>query len=158
MENSREMKQIKIQLIPALLVVFWGMHVHVIGQYSRIPEGRVDQERLAIAESISTSIMVGVRSGNIYLLGPDEATPAMMKGMNAEQQMTVYMQLKNEFGPYQSLSFYEAMIPDNQPEYTLYRFKGNFDKPGAAEIRAVLDQQGRLAGFWVLRWQDEIAN
>ena len=141
-------------LIP---LIMFGASGNIFAQFSKIPDGRVDRERLNIAETISKSIMEGVRSGNIYLLSPDEATPAMMEGLNPERQMTVYTQLKDEFGPYQSLAFYEALIPDEKPQYTLYRFKGNFDKPGIAEIRAVLDIDGRLAGFWVLRWQDEIS-
>ncbi len=61
------------------------------------------------------------------------------------------------FGDYQDLKFESLKIyPKNGESFDIYRFKGAFEKNKEVEVRAVLNKQGKLSGFFIKPWNDNL--
>jgi hypothetical protein len=109
------------------------------------------------ATSLAEKLLLGQKTGNIYLLSEEEAIPEMSKGLTEGVQKSSYENIQSMFGDYESMQFAEAWEMEADQLYTVYRFRGTFDgtveKP---EIRVVLDKEGKLAGFWIRPWEDDL--
>jgi len=150
------MKKIKTIALSALLLlaaqISWG-------QFAVIEENNINQQNKATAENLAKKIMEGMKTENYYLLSESEATPAVVKGLNEQTQQAVYDQISEQFGDYQDLRFVEARKQESNQDFTMYRFRGEFtDAAKGPEIRVVLDNDQKLAGFWILPWEAEISN
>ena len=113
----------------------------------------IQNERLQFAAQLSNKLLEAQRKGTYYVLTEDEATSKMVEGLNETLQKLSYQQIKMVFGDYESLQFHEMVEVDDHPGFEIYRFKGNFSSQQEVEVRTVLDQKGRLAGFFVKPWQ-----
>ncbi len=60
------------------------------------------------------------------------------------------------FGDYQKLDFKQLVIPKDGAPYEIYRFKEDFSKNKKVEVRVILDESSKLAGFWVTHWKDSL--
>ena len=90
------------------------------------------------------------------MLNSEEATEKMPSSLDESLQRKSYQQLKGALGDYQDLSLYHMMKPNDGTSYEIYRFNENF-KPGVkVEIRTVLDANGKLGGFFVKPWNDNL--
>lgn len=118
------------------------------------PETEV--EHLKFAEEISRKLLDAQSKGGFYALTEDEATPEMVNGLNATLQKSSYQQIKSALGNYNGLRFHEMVVLDEHAGLEIYRFKGDFSSKLEVEVRTVLDQSGRLAGFFVKPWRDEL--
>ena len=96
------------------------------------------------------------KDGGFYALSEEEATEKMLPGLDESLQKKSYQQIKSAFGDYQDLSFNHMMKPIDGTLYEIYRFKGNFKSGVEVEIRTVLDAHGKLAGFFVKPWKENL--
>lgn len=126
-------------------------------QFSQIKEKKIDQKSFENATALGEKLMNGMKSGSYYLLSEDEAIEAMIKGLSAETQKSVYEKVKSENGNFENMEYAEALQPDNNKGLTVYRFKGHFDQDGKMqEIRIVINKDYKLSGFWILPWKESI--
>ena len=148
------MKYVKT-ILPVVFFIFTT--TFSMGQFSKIASEDINGNNLDKAEKLAEKLMQGMESKNYYLLSGNEAIPAVVKGLNKQTQEAVYKQVHEQFGNYKGLEFVEAMKSDNDQDYTMYRFKGTFSGiTQGPEIRVVLDHDQKLAGFWILPWEDEV--
>ena len=65
-----------------------------------------------------------------------------------------YEDPKGKVGTFKSMTFHEAQrtVP---PKHTIYRFKGQFER-GQAEVRVVLDHEGKLTGHFIKPWREHL--
>ena len=126
--------------------------------FEKLSKDAVSQSDLRIAISLAEKILLGQKSGNIYLLSGDEAIPPVAKGLTREVQLSSYESVRAQFGDYESMNFMEAWTMNSeQGVYTIYRFKGDFtDTKEQPEIRVVFDGESKLAGFWIRPWEDDL--
>ena len=125
-------------------------------KFIRVDNSEVDQTRLAFATTISKSILMSQKDRGFYALSEEEATEKMLPGLDESLQKKSYQQIKSAFGDYQDLSFNHMMKPIDGTLYEIYRFKGNFKSGVEVEIRTVLDAHGKLAGFFVKPWKENL--
>ena len=143
----------KVFLINLILILVVGCSK---SQFETLPPEKVDLVQKSVAESLATDLLNSMKSGEYKELG-EEATPAMQSGLSPEKQKMAYNQIKEIFGDFQSLSYYETCIPkEGNNMGTIYRFKGKFDSESTPEIRVVMNNKNKLSGFWVKPWSDEI--
>jgi hypothetical protein len=108
------------------------------------------------AQQVATDLLAGWRDGKFRKLTGDFTTEMIAK-LPPEDQKKAYDALRSLFGDFRSLKFVEAASSPQIPGYTAYRFKGTFSAVEAnPEVRVMLDGEGKVAGFWVRHWMDEI--
>jgi hypothetical protein len=116
----------------------------------------VNKEELEKARRIAENTLSNWREGK-YEPRTDEFTAAMKKASTPARQEAAYQSIKDLFGDYQSLTYVEAVASQDMPQLTIYRFRGAFSaaekKP---EIRVVMNHEGKVAGFWIKPWKDEL--
>ena len=77
----------------------------------------------------------------------------MVAGFTEQLQKTSYQKIKSSYGDYQTLEFYsKTVLQHNNLE--VYRFKAQFNRNDAIEIRTVLNSDGKLAGFFIIPWKN----
>lgn len=140
-----------------LIMVPVFIHAQDTISYERVPEARINQQRLAFVTSLSDRILTAQQGGGFYQLTDQEADVAMRSGLSEAVQKQAYSQLSRSFGEYQGLVFDEMLIPAQGTPYEIYRFRGMFgaNKTGV-EIRSVLNPEGKLAGFYYKPWQNRL--
>lgn len=126
--------------------------------FQELSEQDISQTELRTAISMAEKILLGQKSGNIYLLSEDEAIPQVVEGLTKEVQISNYETLYSMFGDYKSMEFEEAWkLNSDIGNFIVYRFKGIFsntnDKP---EIRLVYNEESKLSGFWIRPWEDDL--
>ncbi len=125
--------------------------------YEKLPENEISQTELRQAISLGEKLLLGQKAGDIYILSEDEAIPEVARGLTEGVQQSSYENIRSMFGEYESMQFAEAWKLEADQSYTIYRFKGTFDAASdKPEIRMVMDQEGKLAGFWIRPWEDDM--
>ena len=114
------------------------------------------KERIEFAENLADKILKAQKKGLFYNLSKNEANLKMINGLNQTLQKASYEQIKNLFGDYKSLKFESYVEITKTEKYEIYRFKGEFEFNSNVEIRSVLNTDGKLAGFFVKPWKDEL--
>ncbi len=141
-----------------LMAIFILFGHSLFAQFSTVNPKKIDQESLDQATQIAVKLLTGMKAGTYFILTESEATGAMVKGLSEETQKAVYKKVKEENGDFVSLEFVEALQPDNDKNLIIYRFRGNFEKHAAGpEIRVVMNNDLKLAGFWILPWKANVA-
>lgn len=126
-------------------------------EFKKVEDSEIDNNRLDFATSITHNILLAQKNGGYYNLKKEEAIEAMVTGLDEKLQKDTYAQISGLFGEYQIIEFDHLMKSVGEPIYEIYRFKGKFEKPEAnVEVRAVLDSNGKLAGFFIKPWQEEL--
>jgi hypothetical protein len=126
-------------------------------QYERIPAADINPQRLAFVSNLADRILTAQQGGGYYMLTAQEADVAMRTGLTEAVQKQAYAQLKRSFGEYQGLIFDELLLPTEGTAFEIYRFRGQFGANGSGvEIRAVLNPEGKLAGFYYKPWQNRL--
>lgn len=110
-------------------------------------------EGKSIAERIVKDLMSSWSIGHFKPLG-DKATAVMQSLLTPKRQKETYQAVSALFGAYQSMTFIEAWEPKKRLTSAIYRFKAcfsnSYERP---EIRVVIDDSGRLSGFWIKPWR-----
>lgn len=139
---------------PFLFLVLLYAMTGCAQDFQKIPDSDVNNEKIKIGKEFSDRFYAALNSGKTYEFG-DRGTPEIKKALTSDVQRTVYQQVKEKNGDYQSLEYSEAWIQKSNPQYTILRYKGTFSKSNSKmEIRVVLDKDNRVAGFWIKPWSD----
>ena len=124
------------------------------GKFEKVPTRDVNASQKAFAEQWANKILTAWAKGEYPQVG-QEATREFRAGHNdPKHQKDTYKYVKGKVGAFKSMKFYEARrsVP---PKHTAYRFQGDFEE-GEAEIRVVLDMDGKIGGLYFKPWDDEM--
>lgn len=147
----------KKKLLILFLIVPFLAQAQEATAFERIPDARINPERLAFVSDLSDRILKAQQGGGYYPLSAQEADVAMRSGLNEAVQKQAYSQLSRSFGEYGGLIFDELLIPVDGAFYEVYRFRGQFGTNNVGvEIRAVLNAEGKLAGFYYKPWRNQL--
>lgn len=124
--------------------------------YIKVSESEIDQEELNFAKDLSHKILTEQKKGGYYNLTENEATSKMAEGLNESLQKASYKKIKALFGDYKDLKFESLMIGTKGNKFKIYRFKGVFDSGSDVEVRAVLNNKRKLAGFFIKPWKETL--
>ena len=94
-------------------------------------------------------------SGGFYEFKENEATAEVIKLFTAERQKEVNDKIESVFGKFISLVYAQTWFEKNS-NLTIYRFKGLFGETNNLEIRVVLNYEGKIAGFFVKIWSEDL--
>ena len=140
------------------VLLFGGLLVIAAADSSFIvlPSTKIDENLLRKAQSIASDLLTGWREGKFQHLS-DDFSLEMMAGLPPEDQKKAYDSLRVLFGHFESLRFAEALMSPRLPGAVMFRFRGTFsgtkDNP---EIRVVITDEGKITGFWVKHWVDQV--
>ena len=116
----------------------------------------VDRDKVKLAQGFADRFFSAARDGKTYEFQND-ATTAVIQGLTPEVQKQVYNDIRSKFGDYKSLEYAETWKYSAGAIMTIVRFRGIFsksdDKP---EIRIVLDEANKVAGFFYKSWETEL--
>ncbi len=125
-------------------------------KFTKVENSDVDKERLAIATDISRKILSAQKNGGYYALSEAEATSKMKSGLDESLQKRSYEQIKGAFGDFNDLTFEQMMKPVDGTLFEVYRFRGEFGPGAKVEVRTILNAEGKLTGFFVKPWKDDV--
>ena len=145
-----------ISYFSLVLIVFVNINCQPKTNYIPIPESEINQDHLHFAMELSDKIMNAQKDGSFYQFSEKEASKDMINGLDETRQKRSYIKVKNTFGDYQSLSFDQLLISEDDKRFEVYRFKGVFNPSSKVEIRTVLDSTGVLISFFVKPWRNKL--
>ena len=142
----------KTLLFGFFIVLCFGVN----GQdFKKLDEKDIDLKQLEFSKKFANDYFSKQISGSYYQFDDEEATDEMRRLLTAEKQKEVYNQLKLGFGEFKSLDFSQTWFNSNS-KLIVYRFKSIFGDSKILEIRVVLDSKGKIAGFFVKPWTENL--
>jgi hypothetical protein len=123
--------------------------------FKKLDEKDIDLKQMEFSKKFANDYFSKQIQGSYYQFDNDEATAEMIKLLTAEKQKEVYNQLKSGFGEFKSLEYSQTWF-DNSSKLVVYRFKSIFGDINKLEIRVVLNYQGKIAGFFVKPWTENL--
>jgi len=121
--------------------------------FKKLDDSEVDKNKVKIAQDFASNYLTKLKNGEVYKF-QDEAIDAIKNQLTEENQKIVYQELKDKFGDFQSLEYAETWAQSSS-KLQIIRFKGTFDKSNKKlEIRVVLNESDKIAGFWIRPWSD----
>ena len=124
--------------------------------FEQVAEANIDQQRLQFAKEMAFKLLSAQKQGGYYELSNEEATDQMIVGLDEGIQKQSYATIKSLFGDFEDMELDHVLATNKETGYEIYRFRGVFERPAQVEIRSVLDAQGKLAGFYVKPWKDQL--
>jgi hypothetical protein len=125
-------------------------------RYQRLPETKVDSAARNRAQTFTLELLKRWKAGQFQLLS-SESTEIMRSRLAPQAQREAWESVQGEFGDFKSLNYAETWGPQAGGPVRVYRFRGKFSGTAPAEVRVVLDSAGKVAGFWVKPWRDELS-
>ena len=144
----------KIFRLLIILLVTTTVSCQSSSDFKKVDESELNQEDIESVRQLSEKILTAQKNGGHYNLSENEAIKEMVDGLNETVQKQSYQQIKNLFGDYQNLKFESLMESEKGRKLKIYRFKGFFESESDTEIRTVVNDEGKLAGFFVKPWKD----
>ncbi len=112
-----------------------------------------DKDNIAIAEKFANSYFELVKKDQYYAF-TNEATDQVKHSLTEDLQKNVYKQLSGQFGEFNSMEYVETWTRAGT-NLKIHRFKADFNESvKKLEVRVVLDQSDKIAGFFVFPWSD----
>jgi hypothetical protein len=140
-------------LLSGLLLL---MSLGLSGQdFKKLDEKNVDSKQKEFARKFASDYFSRQISEGTYQFKNDEATDDIVKFLTPEKQKEVYSQLKSSFGAYKSLDYSQTWM-DSNSKVIIYRFKSLFGDSNHMEIRVVLNDKGKIAGFFIKPWAETL--
>jgi hypothetical protein len=122
----------------------------------KLSEDKVDMGKVKAAEGFADRFFSAARDGKTYVFQNDAIT-AVVQGLTPQVQKQVYQDIQNKYGDYKSLEYAETWKYNAGEVMTIVRLKGVFSKSAdKPEIRIVLDESNKVAGFWYKPWEDDL--
>ncbi len=139
----------KITLVLTLCTLFL---VSAFGQ-ERLKDSEINQSKLTIAKEFAKKYLSTLNKEGTYEF-KDEAIEALKNLLTSEAQNQMKKHLKSQFGNYVAHDFAEVWgMNGTQPQ--IFRFKVDFvDSVKKVEARVVVDDNDKIAGFWIKPWSD----
>jgi hypothetical protein len=131
--------------------------INSFGQsYIKLDDSVVNSQKIEIAKDFAFKYMTAQKNNTFYQF-KDEAIDILKNQLTEEMQKAGYKQLKDNFGDFKSLDYAETWIQKDNADYKIIRFKSDFEKSvNKLEIRVILNDFNKVAGFWVKPWSDEL--
>lgn len=124
-------------------------------KYTKVPEKQVDVKQKDLARTIASSILKGWREGKFEPF-PDDFDDEVKKISTPEAQKKAAHRIKELFGEYKGLEYFETATVSIMPGVVFYRFKGTFSGTKEnPEVLMVFDAKGKITGFWVKPWDKD---
>lgn len=141
--------------ITLFLGLIFLLCINSFGQnFQKLADSEVDAAKIEIAKKFASDYMTKQKDNSYYQF-KDEAIDAVKNQLTEERQKTIYKQIKNNFGDFESLEYAETWIHKGDADYRIYRFKADFEKSTKKlEIRVVLNESDKITGFWIRPWSD----
>lgn len=115
---------------------------------------KVDNSKVKIAQDFALNFLTKLKEGGVYEF-KGEVIEGLENQFTEDVQKTVYRQLKEQFGDFQSLKYAETWIQGSNSPLQIMRFKSDFENSSRKlEIRVVLNESEKVAGFWIIPWSD----
>jgi hypothetical protein len=147
---------LKLKNVFLIITSFFFITPSFCQGYEKLSEDKVDQNKVLVAKNFADKFFSTVRDGKTYEC-KDEATEMLSQRFTPEVQKQVYQDIQGKFGDYKSLEYAETWKYSGTETMTIVRFKGIFSKSNEIpEIRIVLDQANKVAGFWYKPWEAEL--
>lgn len=146
----------KIIYSTILLLVLTSVSCQSKSNYVKVDKSEFDKKRVEFAKNLSEKILTAQKNDGYYSLSENEATIQMIDGLDESRQKESYKKIKSIFGDYKSLKFESIMESTTGNKLMIYRFKGFFESNADIEVRTVLNYKGKLAGFFIKPWNDEM--
>jgi hypothetical protein len=122
--------------------------------FKKLSNSEVDKNTVKVAQDFASNYLNKLKNGDTYIF-KDEAIDVLKNQLTAENQKLVYQQLKNQFGDFKSLEYAETWVQGNSKSIQIIRLKSVFEKSNKnLEIRVVINDVGKIAGFWIKPWSD----
>lgn len=141
--------------VVVLLFIFSVLITGCGSKFDTLPESEVDSEMRTDAERIGSTLLKAHREGCFEPLG-DEASDIMRSSYTPDQQKKSYEHLKSVIGEFESMEYVETCVPKEGQRFYVFRFKGEFSKNKNVEVRIVINEDGKLDGFWVKPWKNKL--
>ncbi len=122
--------------------------------FVKIDESEIDTVKLKSVQKLATDMLLAQKRGIYYQLTSEQATAAMIEGLSETVQKSSHIQLKQLFGAFKEIKFHSLM--ENEQRFRVYRFKGVYESDADVEVRAVTDSAGKLAGFFIKPWNNNL--
>ncbi len=139
-----------------LLFITTSVSCQTLSDFKKVDKPSLNTKEIESVKKLSEEILTAQKNGGYYKLTENEATKEMINGLNKTVQKSAYKQVKNLFGDYQGLKFKSLLANKKDPKLSIYRFKGLFESESNVEVRAVLNDKGKLAGFFIKPWKDSL--
>jgi hypothetical protein len=123
--------------------------------FKKLDEKNVDPKQKEFSRKFAAGYFSKQISGGWYQFKNDEATDEIIKFLTPEKQKEVYNQLKSTFGAFKSLEYSQTWFESNS-KLVIYRFKSQFGDSNKLEIRVVLNDKGKISGFFVKPWTENL--
>jgi hypothetical protein len=124
-------------------------------EFKKLDNANINQQQMEFAKKFAMDYFAKQLAGSYYSFQNNEAIDEMVKLLTPEKQKEVYVQIKSGFGDFKSLEYAQTWV-DNNAHLTVYRFKGTFGNNNLLEVRVVLNYQGKIAGFFVKPWTENL--
>ncbi|MDX9847129.1 MAG: DUF3887 domain-containing protein [Tenuifilaceae bacterium] len=122
--------------------------------FSKLNKSDENAAKIKIAEDFSSSYFTRLKGGSYYQFG-DEAIEKFKNFFTESNQKVAYQQIKQQFGDYESVTYAETWKQKGFDNVHIIRLKGKFSKSTKLlEVRVVIDEDSKIAGFWVKPWSD----
>ena len=123
--------------------------------FKKLDDKSIDIKEMEFSKKFANAYFSKQISGSFYQFNQDEATEDMIRLLTAEKQRQAYAQVKSGFGEFKSLAYAQTWS-DSNSKMVIYRFSGIFGDGNKLEIRVVLNQQGKIAGFFIKPWAENL--
>ncbi len=123
--------------------------------FKKLEEKNVDPKQKEFTKKFANEYFSKQIAESYYQFKDDEATDEIIKFLTPEKQKAVYSQLKMGFGAFKSLEYSQTWAESNS-KVVIYRFKSTFGDSGKQEIRVVLNETGKIAGFFIKPWAENL--
>lgn len=125
--------------------------------FEKLPADKVKEDAIHIGERFIHEFYETLEKGTAYQFKADNATPEVRNLFTPEMQITTFEQIKTQLGEYEDAVYAEAWVQRSNPNYTIIRYKAKFsESTPKVEIRIVLDESNKIAGFFVKPWSDAL--
>lgn len=142
---------------PAIVCLFLMFATSFYGcsqDFQKISPEEVGRNKIKIGKEFNDKLYGALKRGEIYDFS-NEATEEVKRQITPELQKSIYKQVKDKFGDYVSSEYAEAWVQKNNTNYKILRYKGQFSESDTKlELRVVLDDTNKIAGFFIKPWSD----
>ena len=122
--------------------------------YNKLKDSETDTQKVQMAKKFANDYFTQLKNGSYYQFH-DEAVENLKNFLTEEYQKSSYHQITEQFGNYQTLEYAETWALRSNPGVLIVRLKSDFEKSRKKlEIRVVLNESGRISGFWLRPWSD----
>lgn len=145
-----------INLLPLALIIgsFFISFTSCSQDFKKVNDDKIETKSLKIASGFIESFYSKLNKGSHYEFG-EEATREVKNSITPEMQKNIYKQVKDQVGEFKSAEYVETWVQNANPDYKIMRYKGNFaDSSTKLEIRVVLNDEDKIAGFFIKPWSD----